>query len=110
MATKKYEVYHRDDINSIRSFMGKNTLSEFPRDLPPRLGDMLIQRAGIDAPDGILIMLNYVEALRLINAAGYHLEIPIMMSRLYDLSQEYRNLDFTDPKIQRFILTGYRDW
>lgn len=96
---KDREVYYKDDINSIRSFMGLNC-PEYPTAIPDRLKTLLISHHKPELPDDMIILLHYIEALQLINLTGYHTSIPKMMTNLYELSQSMRTLDLTDPETQ----------
>lgn len=101
MASKKYETYYMDHINSIRSFM-VDQCAHTPVPLTPAIEDSLKKKFG-DNDQDMLLLQNYVLALQLINYFGYHTHIPEMMDRFFELSQESRIIAFENKEVKRYL-------
>lgn len=100
------ETYYKDPINTVRSFMPVANLPHTPIAIPSTLRKILEHNFMAGLPDDILLLVAYVEQLRLINSLGYHIELPKLLDNLLALSQEYRQINFHDPLVQQQIREG----
>ena len=107
MKEAQKETYYKDPINTVRSFMPTAFLPHTPIPIPPNLRKRLEEAfAGKDLPDDMLMLVAYVEQLRLVNALGYHIRLPEMLSNFLEYSQSHRSINFHDPEVQQAIRGG----